>query len=114
MITWARWQQAGEDVTAAAMLEYEREQVRLGKRPTLPVDQVTKDRRMTMAGVAVMTALRMTGAATAEELAVKLDMSIHKVANNLHALSLTGRIRKSSQTPRTLKRNKTWLYEVVK
>jgi hypothetical protein len=114
MITWARWQAAGEAVTAAAMLEYEREQVRLGRRPTLPCDTEAKQSKMTMSGVAVMTALRMTGAATAEDLAIKLDMSIHKVANNLHALSLTGRIRKSSQTPRTLKKNKTWLYEVVR
>ena len=114
MITWARWQQAGEEITAKGMLQFEREQAKLGKRRALPCDTREEERPLTLAGVAVMTALRMTGAATAEELAVKLDMSIHKVANNLHALSLTGRIRKSSQTPRTLKRNKTWLYEVVK
>ncbi len=98
-----------EDYIARAMLAFERGEAKRGARPKLPCDRPrVAEKPLSAVGVDVLRLMR-SGPMTAREVADRLDLTIHQAANNIHRLSLCGRVRRlGSAAP-----NRNVIYEVI-
>lgn len=105
-----------EQKLSAAMLSFEREQVKRGKRPELPIDRAP-DRPLPPLNeqqLDVIRELRRSGPATSVELSRRLPYSSHQIVNYLKGRAALAIVKKTERTQRleTIKQNSAWIYEV--
>ena len=99
------------------MLAYEREQYKLRNRPVLPCD-VPKREAVPFREIHhdIIRDLRKHGASSSNDVASRLGVSPHKVANSIRGMTITGLVRKKEKQKRDSHKhnNAQWLYEVGK
>jgi len=99
------------------MLSWEREQYKLRNRPVLPCD-VPKREAVPFREIHhdIIRDLRKHGASSSNDVASRLGVSPHKVANSIRGMTITGLVRKKDKQKRDSHKhnNAQWLYEVGK
>ena len=99
------------------MLAYEREQYNLRKRPALPCD-TPKRQAVPVREIHhdIIRDLQKHGASSSNDVAFRLGVSPHKVANSIRGMAITGLVRKKEKQKRDSYKhnNAQWLYEVGK
>lgn len=105
-----------EQKLSEAMLSFEREQARLGKRPELPIDRAP-DKPMPPLSeeqLEVIRELRKNGPATSVELSRRLPYNPFQIVNFLKGRAAREIVIKSERTQRVeaIKQNSAWIYEV--
>ena len=99
------------------MLAWEREQYKLRNRPVLPCD-VPKREAVPFREIHhdIIRDLRKHGASSSNDVASRLGVSPHKVANSIRGMAITGLVRKKEKQKRDSYKhnNAQWLYEVGK
>jgi len=99
------------------MLAWEREQYKRRNRPVLPCD-VPKREAVPFREIHhdIIRDLRKHGASSSNDVASRLGVSPHKVANSIRGMTITGLVRKKDKQKRDSHKhnNAQWLYEVGK
>ena len=105
-----------EKKLSEAMLSFEREQVKRGKRQELPIDRAPdkKPPPLSVDQIAVIKELRKNGPATSVELSRRLPYSAFQIVNFLKGRAARDIVIKSERTHRieAIKQNSAWIYEV--
>ena len=100
-----------------AWLDWERAQVKAGRRPALPcdIDYSNKPESLSIDQIAVLTSLRVHGAQTSVELGKRLGYSSHQIANFLVKPIRQRKARKIGMTARSDARRESalWVYEAM-
>ena len=111
------FQSISEEKLGKLMLAWEREQYKLRKRPVLPCD-VPKRQAVPVREIHhdIIRDLTKHGASSSNEVAFRLGVSPHKVANSIRGMTITGLVRKKDKQKRDSHKhnNAQWLYEVGK
>ena len=104
------FQNLSEEKLGKLMLAWEREQYKLRNRPVLPCD-VPKREALPFREIHhnIIRDLRKHGASSSNDVASRLGVSPHKVANSIRGMTITGLVRKKDK-----QNNAQWLYEVGK
>ena len=105
-----------EKKLSEAMLSFEREQVKRGKRTELPIDRAP-DRPLPPLSeqqLDVIRELRKNGPATSVELSRRLPYNPFQIVNFLKGRAAREIVMKSERTQRVeaIKQNSAWIYEV--
>jgi DNA-binding MarR family transcriptional regulator len=99
------------------MLAWEREQYKLRKRPVLPCD-VPRREAVPVKKIHhdILRDLRKYGASSSNDIASRLGVSPHKIANSIRGMTVSGLVRKKDKQKRDSHKhnNAQWLYEVGK
>ena len=99
------------------MLAWEREQYKLRKRPVLPCD-VPKREAVPVKKIHhdILRDLRKYGASSSNDIASRLGVSPHKIANSIRGMTVSGLVRKKDKQKRDSHKynNAQWLYEAGK
>ena len=111
------FQSISEEKLGKLMLAWEREQYKLRKRPVVPCD-VPKREAVPFREIHhdIIRDLRKHGASSSNDVASRLGVSPHKVANSIRGMTITGLVRKKDKQKRDSHKhnNAQWLYEVGK
>ena len=106
-----------EEKLGKLMLVWEREQYKKRNRPVLPCD-VPKREAVPFREIHhdIIRDLQKHGASSSNEVAFRLGVSPHKVANSIRGMTITGLVRKKEKQKRDSHKhnNAQWLYEVGK
>ena len=99
------------------MLAWEREQYKLRKRPVLPCD-VPRREAVPVKKIHhdILRDLREFGASSSNDIASRLGVSPHKIANSIRGMTVSGLVRKKDKQRRDSYKNNNaqWLYEAGK
>ncbi len=99
------------------MLAWERQQYKLRKRPVLPCD-VPRREAVPVKKIHhdILRDLRKHGASSSNDIASRLGVSPHKIANSIRGMTITGLVRKKDKQKRDSYKNNNaqWLYEAGK
>ena len=111
------FQNLSEEKLGKLMLAWEREQYKRRNRPVLPCD-VPKREAVPFREIHhdIIRDLRKHGASSSNDVASRLGVSPHKVANSIRGMTITGLVRKKDKQKRDSHKhnNAQWLYEVGK
>jgi len=103
-----------EEKLGQFMLAWEREQHKLKKRPVLPCD-IPKREPVPVRAIhhQILKDLRKHGASSSNDVAGRLGISSHKVANSIRGMTVSGLVRKKDKQKRDSHKynNAQWLYE---
>ena len=98
------------------MLAWEREQYKKRNRPVLPCD-VPKREPLPVKEIhhEILRDLRKHGASSSNDVAGRLGISSHKVANSIRGMTVSGLVRKKDKQKRDSHKynNAQWLYEAA-
>ena len=105
-----------EEKLGQFMLAWEREQYRLRNRPVLPCD-IPKREPLPVKEIhhEILRDLRKHGASSSNDVAGRLGISSHKVANSIRGMTVSGLVRKKEKQKRDSHKynNAQWLYEAA-
>ena len=105
-----------EEKLGQFMLAWEREQHILKKRPVLPCD-IPKREPVPVRAIhhQILKDLRKHGASSSNDVAGRLGISSHKVANSIRGMTVSGLVRKKDKQKRDSHKynNAQWLYEAA-
>ena len=95
------FQSISEEKLGKLMLAWEREQYKLRNRPVLPCD-VPKREAVPFREIHhdIIRDLRKHGASSSNDVASRLGVSPHKVANSIRGMAITGLVRKKEKQKR--------------
>lgn len=98
------------------MLAWEREQYKKRNRPVLPCD-IPKREPLPVKEIhhEILRDLRKHGASSSNDVAGRLGISSHKVANSIRGMTVSGLVRKKDKQKRDSHKynNAQWLYEAA-
>ena len=110
------FQSISEEKLGKLMLAWERQQYKLRNRPVLPCD-VPRREAVPVKEIHhdILRDLRKHGASSSNDVAGRLGISSHKVANSIRGMTVSGLVRKKDKQKRDSHKynNAQWLYEAA-